>query len=175
MTTIHTSMSCTCWCLLSKNLDASRQCGVCSHRCLIKQDGWRYTFEQLSHVKIVPRFFPFFVTEPVTIAFESAGGGGEPETLDPSSTGTERLIPCLVTEARSAGIATGPVGARGEADESGPGSGTDGDVDSEAKEPSAAAAVCSTTGNGRLAASRASLSRRRACPVDERRRCFVPL
>ena len=99
-------------------------------------------------MKIVPRFFPFFVTEPVTIAFESAGGGGEPETLDPSSTGTERLIPCLVTEARSAGIATGPVGARGEADESGPGSGTDGDVDSEAKEPSAAAAVCSTTGLG---------------------------
>jgi hypothetical protein len=96
-------------------------------------------------VKIVPRFFPFFVAAPATTAFES-GGGGEPETLDPSSTGTERLIPCLVTEARSAGIATGPVGARGEADESGPGSGTDGDMDSEARVPSAAAAVCSATG-----------------------------
>src|SRR5712671_1042829 len=29
--------------------------------------------------------------------------------------------------------------------------------------------------DGRFAASRASLSRRRTCPVEERRRCFVPL
>lgn len=47
---IRTSMSCTCWCLLSKNLDASRQCGVCSQRCLIKHDGWRYTYDEMMSV-----------------------------------------------------------------------------------------------------------------------------
>jgi len=31
----------TCWCLLSRNFDASRQCGECSQRCLIRQDGCR--------------------------------------------------------------------------------------------------------------------------------------
>jgi hypothetical protein len=100
-------------------------------------------------VKVVPRFFPLFVTAPVTPAFESAGGG-EPETLDPSSTGTERLILCLATETLSTGIATGPVGARLEADRSVPGSDTDGDMDCEAREPSAVAVVCSATGLGDL-------------------------
>jgi hypothetical protein len=99
-------------------------------------------------VKVVPRFFPLFVTVPVTPAFESAEGGGEPETLDPSSTGTERLILCLATETLSTGIATGPVGARLETDKSVPGSDTDGDMDCEARGPSAAAVVCSATGLG---------------------------
>jgi hypothetical protein len=99
-------------------------------------------------VKIVARFFPLFVTALVTPDFESVGGGGEPETLDPSSTGTERLILCLATEALSMGIATGPVGARVEANKSTPGSGADGDIDCEVREPSAAAGVCSATGLG---------------------------
>jgi hypothetical protein len=50
------------------------------------------TFEQLSHVKIVPRFFPFFVAPPITPAFES-DGGGVPEILKESSTGTETTDP----------------------------------------------------------------------------------
>lgn len=35
------SRSWTCWCLLSTNLEASRHCGACSQRCLMRQDGWR--------------------------------------------------------------------------------------------------------------------------------------
>lgn len=54
------SRSCTCWCLLSTNLEASRQCGVCSHRCLMRHEGWRYIFEQLSHLWSTPRFFAPF-------------------------------------------------------------------------------------------------------------------
>jgi hypothetical protein len=46
-TVVRTSMSCTCWCLLNKNFDASRQCGECSQRCLTKQDGWRYTYNEI--------------------------------------------------------------------------------------------------------------------------------
>lgn len=44
--------------MLSSSFEASRQCGECSHRCLMRQDGCRYTFEQLSHLKMVPRFLP---------------------------------------------------------------------------------------------------------------------
>ena len=58
------------------------------------------TFEQLSHVKIVPRFFPFLVTP-----------DSEPETLNPSSTGTELLTPRLATGVLCAGMVTGRVGA----------------------------------------------------------------
>jgi len=156
------SISCTCWCLLSNNFDASRQCGVCSQRCLIKHDGWRYTFEQLSHVKIVPRFFPFFVAPPVTPALESARGGGVPEMLNPSSTGTELLIPFLAAGVLNIGIVTGPVGARAKVEEtSRPGGDTDEDMDNDARELRVVVAVCKTTGDGRFAASRASLSRRR--------------
>lgn len=93
------------------------------------------TFEQLSHVKIVPRFFPFLVAPPITPAFESVGGGGVPERLKVSSTGTELLFPFLVTGALSTGIGTGPVGARMELVEtSGPGGDTEEDIDSEARE-----------------------------------------
>lgn len=92
------------------------------------------TFEQLSHVKIVPRFFPFFVAPPITTIFESIGGG-VPEMLKASSTGTELLIPFLVTGTLGIGIATGPVGARMELVEmSGPGGDTEEDIDSEARE-----------------------------------------
>lgn len=92
------------------------------------------TFEQLSHVKIVPRFFPFLVAPP-TPTFESVGGGGVPEILEVSSTGTELLIPFLVTGVLSTGIGTGPVGARMELVEtSGPGGDTEEDIDSEARE-----------------------------------------
>ncbi len=48
-----TSRSCTCWCLLSRNLEASRQCGECSQRCLIKHDGCRYTYEWASTILIL--------------------------------------------------------------------------------------------------------------------------
>jgi hypothetical protein len=85
-------------------------------------------------VKIVPRFFPFLVAPPITPAFESIGGG-VPEMLEASSTGTELLIPFLVTGALSTGIATGPVGARMELVEmSGPGGDTEEEIDSEARE-----------------------------------------
>ena len=36
-----TSRSWTCWCLLRRDFEVSRQCGECSQRCLTKQDGWR--------------------------------------------------------------------------------------------------------------------------------------
>ena len=93
------------------------------------------TFEQLSHVKIVPRFFPFFAAPPITPAFESIMGGGVPEMLEASSKGTELLIPFLVAGVPSTGIATGPVGAGMELVEmSGPGGDTEEDIDSKARE-----------------------------------------
>lgn len=99
-------------------------------------------------MKVVPRFFPFFVAPPVTPALESAKGGGVPEILDPSSTGTELLIPCFITVVPRTGIATGPVGARAKVEEtSGPGD-TDEDMDNEARELRVVVAVCSTTGLG---------------------------
>ena len=92
------------------------------------------TFEQLSHVKIVPRFFPFFVAPPIAPAFES-DGGGVPEILKESSTGTELLIPFPVTGALCTGISTGLVGARVELVEmSGPSGDTEEDIDREARE-----------------------------------------
>ena len=36
-----TFKSCTCWCLLSTNSEVSRHCVECSHRCLMRQEGWR--------------------------------------------------------------------------------------------------------------------------------------
>lgn len=85
-------------------------------------------------MKIVPRFFPFLVAPPITPAFRSVGGGGVPEMLEVSSTGTELLIPFLMTGALSTGIGTGPVGAWMElAETSGPGGDTE-DIDSEARE-----------------------------------------
>jgi hypothetical protein len=60
------------------------------------------TFEQLSHVKIDPRFFPFLVTTLIT-------PDGEPETLNPSSTGTELLTPRPATGVICTGMVTGPV------------------------------------------------------------------
>ena len=68
----------------------------CQLWCVAQEHGIIRTFEQLSHVKIVPRFFPFLVITP----------DGEPEMLNPSSKGTELLTPRLET-----GIVTGPVGA----------------------------------------------------------------
>ena len=92
------------------------------------------TFEQLSHVKIVPRFFPFLVAPPITPAFES-DGGGVPEILKASSKGTELLIPFPVMGALSTGLSTGLVGARTELVEmSGAGGDTEEDIDSEARE-----------------------------------------
>ena len=100
-------------------------------------------------MKVVPRFFPFFVAPPVTPALESARGGGVPEMLDPSSTGTEPLIPFFIAVVPRTGIATGPVGARVKVEEtSGPGGDTDEDMDSEARELRVVDAVCSTTGLG---------------------------
>jgi hypothetical protein len=85
-------------------------------------------------VKVVPRFFPFLVPPPITPAFESVGGGGVPETLDPSSMGMELLTPFLVV-ALSTGIATGMVGVLLELVEtSGPGGDTEEDIDNEARE-----------------------------------------
>ena len=92
------------------------------------------TFEQLSHVKVVPRFFPFLAALPITPAFESVGGGGVLETLDTSSMGTELLTPFVVV-ALNTGIATGMVGVRLELVEmSGPGGDTEEDIDNEARE-----------------------------------------
>jgi len=93
------------------------------------------TFEQLSHVKIVPRFFPFLVTP-----------GSEPETLNPSSTGTELLTPCLATGVLCTGMVTGRAGAWvEEADRAGPGGDADEDIDSEARELRVVVAVCKPT------------------------------
>jgi len=98
-------------------------------------------------VKVVPRFFPFFVAPPVTPALESARGGGVPEILDPSSTGTELLIPFLIAVVPRTGIATGPVGAREKvAETSGPGGDTDEDIVKEARELRVVVAVGNTTG-----------------------------
>ena len=100
-------------------------------------------------MKIVPRFFPFFVAPPVTPALESARGGGVPEMLDPSSTGTELLIPFLAAGVLSIGIAMGPVGARAKVEEtSRPGGDTDEDMDNDARELRVVVAVCKTTGLG---------------------------
>ncbi len=62
-------------------------------------------------MKIVPRFFPFLVTTLVTPAFDSVEAGGEPETLNPSSTGTELLTPRLAAGVLYAGMLTEPAGA----------------------------------------------------------------
>lgn len=100
-------------------------------------------------MKVVPRFFPFFDAPPVTPALESARGGGVPEILDPSSTGTELLIPFLIAVVPRTGIATGPVGARAKVEEtSGHGGDTDEDIDNEARELRVVVAVCNTTGLG---------------------------
>lgn len=100
-------------------------------------------------MKVVPRFFPFFVAPPDTPALESARGGGVPEMLDPSSTGTELLIPLLIAAVPRSGIATGPVDARAKVEEtSGPGGDTDEDIDNEARELRVVIAVGSTTGLG---------------------------
>lgn len=119
-------------------------------QCQIRRLGYSIagTFEQLSHVKVVPRFFPFLVAPPIRPAFESVRGGGVPETLNASSMGTELLTPFLVV-ALSIGIATGMVGVRLELVEmSGPGGDTEEDIDSEAKELRVVAGVGSTTGLG---------------------------
>lgn len=100
-------------------------------------------------MKVVPRFFPFFVAPLVTPALESARGGGVPEMLDLSSTGTELLIPLLIAVVPRTGIATGPVGARVKVEEtSGPGGETDEDIDNEAREFRVVIEVGSTTGLG---------------------------
>jgi len=100
-------------------------------------------------VKVVPRFFPFFVAPPITPALESARGGGVPEMLVPSSTGTELLMPLLIAVVPRTGIATGPVGARAKVEEtSGPGGDTDEDIDNEARELRVVIALGSTTGLG---------------------------
>jgi hypothetical protein len=97
-------------------------------------------------VKTVPRFFPFLAAPPIAPSFESARGG-VPEMLDPSSTGTERLIPSPATGALDMGIATGTAGARVKVEEtSGPGGDTEEDMDSEASELSVLAVVCNATG-----------------------------
>ena len=122
-------------------------------------------------MKVVPRFFPFFVAPPVTPALESARGGGVPEMLDPSSTGTELLMPFLIAVVPRAGIAMGPVGARAKVEEtSGPGGDTDEDIDNEARELRAVVAVWSTTDLGTgVSTERKSIqafhSRRTICGV----------
>jgi hypothetical protein len=69
--------------------------------------------------------------------------------LNPSSTGTELLIPFLAAGVLNIGIVTGPVGARAKVEEtSRPGGDTDEDMDNDARELRVVVAVCKTTGLG---------------------------
>jgi len=98
-----------------------------------------WTFEQFSHVKVVPRFLPFLLVPPVTADFDSVI---KSETLVPSSTGTDLLILFLEVWALDPGIATGTVGAREKVEEpSGPCGDAEEDMDIEARELRVVAAL----------------------------------